>query len=114
MSNRLDDGFSMDEDNGLMLTPTRSSARYVSFFDKIGEREPSWFIEKNTLGGSGLNFSSKSDRLSLHFSDSGKVGVGTNEPKYTRWMLLDWSVCMVESARMRVERYRQTVNTMIF
>jgi hypothetical protein len=87
MVNRVDDGFSKDQDHGLMLSPEGTSNNLVSFYRKIDQPNPLWRIsidadQKKDLGLSFLEPGAKEDTVRLFLQEGGNVGIGTTKPAY--------------------------------
>ncbi|MEM9023114.1 MAG: hypothetical protein AAGB22_05200 [Bacteroidota bacterium] len=85
--NKIDDGFSKDMDNGLMLSPEGSSDRLISFYENIEAKSPAWFITLHTEGDrKGLSFNEPgkdgSDESRLFLQEGGNVGIGTTQPEF--------------------------------
>ncbi len=83
--NKVEDGFSKDESNGLMLSPEGTSIKLASFYKSIADN-PLWSIQ---LGKEekkqGLNFTEpgeESDETRLYIQAGGNVGIGTNDPQH--------------------------------
>jgi hypothetical protein len=82
MANKLDDGFSKDEDHGLMIAPTGRSEKLISFFDSIDEKSPAWYIEKGTKENPGLSIGEGDGESRLFIQNGGNVGIGTMKPNH--------------------------------
>ncbi|MDQ3109393.1 MAG: adhesin [Bacteroidota bacterium] len=85
MVNRIDDGFSKDMENGLMLSPEGSSKSLLGFFRSIEQKNAAWtiaidaedkhrglcFLEPGQQGG-----------VRMFLQEGGNVGIGTIAPAY--------------------------------
>lgn len=85
MMNKVEDGISKSDEDGLILAPELSeSDRLISFFSKIEDEVPAWSIELAQDGVEGLgiveNISLKEKKDRLFFRKNGNVGIGTNSP----------------------------------
>lgn len=87
--NKLDDGFSKTDPEGLRLSPTGSSESVMSFFENATDDNPSWQLNlKKSAGGGSLSFDHLTETDSgqpnrepvAFFGGSGRVGIGTDAP----------------------------------
>jgi hypothetical protein len=86
MVNKVEDGISKNEKDGLMLAPELSeSDRLISFFKKIDDETPAWSIVLAQDGVEGLgiveNISSQEKQSRFFLEQNGNVGIGTTTPK---------------------------------
>jgi hypothetical protein len=87
--NKIDDGFSKTEKNGLQLSPTGDSDSVLSLFKDPVDEHPRWQISlKSGEQGEGLSIDAIGQdqngrprkKSSLFLSDSGRIGVGSHRP----------------------------------
>lgn len=88
--NKLDDGFTKTDTNGLQLSPTGPTNNIISIFRDPSEENPSWRINlQNDENGSGLSISSiqeNEDGIAtpesrLFLANNGNIGIGTTNPR---------------------------------
>jgi hypothetical protein len=84
--NRLDDGISKNQDNGLMLAPDGINAdKLISFYESISNALPEWAILLNSNEPQGLaiseTVSDEEAATRLFFEKGGNIGVGTTAPE---------------------------------
>jgi len=82
--NKVDDGFSKDQEHGLMLSPEGSSQKLLSFYENIAQKSPAWHIElKTDETAKGLSISEGKDvnESRLFLENGGNVGIGTTAPQ---------------------------------
>ncbi|UTW62261.1 hypothetical protein KFE98_20025 [bacterium SCSIO 12741] len=83
--NKVDDGFSKDMQNGLMLSPEgESSESLLSFYRKIDDLKPAWSVQLNQANDQfGLRFmDGKTDKSLLYLKQGGFLGVANENPEY--------------------------------
>lgn len=86
MVNKVEDGISKNDKDGLMLAPELSeSERLISFYEKISDEQPAWSIELAQDGVEGLgiveNISLQEKSTRLFLQKNGNIGIGTTAPK---------------------------------
>lgn len=88
--NKLDDGFSKTDLEGLRISPTGGSESVMSFFENATDEQPSWQINlKKNESGSSLSIdhiveqeAGKTDtQPALFLGGSGNIGIGTSNPR---------------------------------
>lgn len=92
MINKQDDGFSKDEENGMLLSASHQSGRYFTLYKNIDDLEPFFLIEKDeqqlpslcinpgvTPGENG-----DSDSKSFFFHSQGSLGLGKRSSQQYR------------------------------
>lgn len=88
--NKLDDGISKTEEDGLKLSPAADKEGVVSFFDNPIDVVPSWQISlKKDRNGSSLSFDhfttddegNPAKKSLLYLGGNGRVGIGTQTPR---------------------------------
>ena len=88
--NKLDDGFTKTDNDGLQLSPTGSGGTVISIFREPGEQHPNWQIQlQKDENGAGISFNSVSENADgsatkvsrLFLANNGNVGVGTTMPR---------------------------------
>lgn len=85
MVNRIDDSFSKDVENGLLLAPEGSSKQLLSFFRSIEQKNPAWAIGLDAGDSQkGLSISEPGPEggVRLFLQQGGHVGVGTVAPQH--------------------------------
>lgn len=82
MANKLDDGFSKEEEHGLMIAPTGRSEKLISFFESIDEKSPAWYIEKGGKDNPGLHIGEGDGDTRMFIQSGGNVGIGTERPNH--------------------------------
>ncbi|MFM9984371.1 MAG: hypothetical protein ACKVOK_04015 [Flavobacteriales bacterium] len=89
--NKLDDGFSKDENSGYILTPLGSSSRLITFYKNMDRLEPLFYLEKDEQQSPSLRFVSglknpdahqddnelAKDDKSIFFHQNGNIGIGS-------------------------------------
>lgn len=81
--NKVDDGMSRTDHEGLKVSPTGNSAMIMSFFEGITAPTPSWQVSVNAQNTKGLAFvqPGREKVPTLTLADSGRVGVKTASPR---------------------------------
>lgn len=85
--NKIDDGFSKDEKNGLQLSPSVDSDRVMSIFNHFTDQEPLWHLslerdnEDKMLSIHGPDLRNHADKF-LSFHENGNLGVNTRKPEF--------------------------------
>ena len=81
--NKVDDGMSKTDNEGLKLSPTGNSSKIISFFEGITDPDPNWQIAINHDNSKGLAMvkPGHEESPSIVFADSGRVGVKTFTPR---------------------------------
>lgn len=79
--NRVDDGLSKNTEDGLMLSPSGSSLKMISFFKSIQEKSSVWSIDLNK-GNSHLSFTDMQGTPVLTITPEIRVGIGNDNPAY--------------------------------
>jgi hypothetical protein len=85
MINRVDDGFSKDMENGLMLSPEGSSRKLIGFFRSIEQKNPAWSVSLDADDThKGLCFTEPGPEggVRLFLQEGGNVGIGTLTPSF--------------------------------
>ena len=105
MVNKIDDGISKNEEDGLILSPEgKTSNRVISFYENIEDTLPQWAIELDQEETKSLSIvapiSKKETTTAISFQKSGSVGIGTKNPKTTL------EVSGVLGSSMRVGTYK--------
>ncbi len=81
--NKVDDGFSKTDKDGLMLSPKGNTKSLLSFYDDIRDKEPEWTMAINKdKENRGLAFQGSDGESSLFLKDGGNVGIMTDAPKH--------------------------------
>lgn len=83
--NKIDDGFSKDDENGLLLAPAEGSTAVLSFIESMKEQNAEWQIKllpQTNAQPSGLLFEGPSESALFFLDDSGKFGIGTKKPNH--------------------------------
>lgn len=82
--NKQDDGFSKDDENGLVISSRGSSKKFVTLYKNIDDLTPFFYIEKDEqeiaalrFTPSGDNKEEKEEQNSFFFHENGSVGIGT-------------------------------------
>lgn len=86
MVNRIDDGFSKDMENGLMLSPEGSSKNLIGFFRSIEQKSAVWTMAidaDDKHRGLCFHETGQHGGVRLFLQEGGNVGVGTIAPAYT-------------------------------
>jgi len=79
--NKVDDGLSKNEDDGLMLSPSGSSQKLISFYRNIQDKSSVWSINLDK-GSSHLNFANYLGEPVLSLTSEGNVGIGNDNPEF--------------------------------
>jgi len=84
MINKQDDGFSKDDENGLILSSRGDSKKFVTLFKNIDDLSPFFHIEKDEQEIAGLRLKpanniaeEQEDKNSFFFHENGNLGIGT-------------------------------------
>lgn len=84
MLNKQDDGFAKDDENGLIIAPRGSSAKFVTLYRNVDDLNPFFSMEKDERETAGLRFTpsgenneENEDRQSFFFHVNGSAGIGT-------------------------------------
>ncbi len=88
MVNKVDDGISKTEEDGLILSPEgKESNRVMSFYENIEDELPQWSVGLNQQKDKSLSLiapiSKKEENTVISFQKSGEIGIGTKKPKTT-------------------------------
>lgn len=88
MLNKVDDGISKDEKNGLMLSPKgKESDKLLSFYENIEDELPQWSIEVDQQKDKNLSIvapiTQTEKRTAISFQKTGEIGIGTQKPRTT-------------------------------
>lgn len=82
--NKQDDGFSKDDENGLIISSRGSSKKFVTLYKNIDDLNPFFYIEKDEREIGALRFTPSGDKNeekeeenSFFFHENGSVGIGT-------------------------------------
>lgn len=82
--NKQDDGFSKDDENGLIISSRGSSKKFVTLYKNIDDLNPFFYIEKDEREIGALRFTPAGDKYeekeeenSFFFHENGSVGIGT-------------------------------------
>jgi hypothetical protein len=83
MLNKQDDGFSKDDENGLIIASRGSSNKFVTLYKNIDDLNPFFYIEKDERETAALRFTpsldkneEKEEQNSFFFHVNGSVGIG--------------------------------------
>jgi hypothetical protein len=81
--NKVDDGMSKTDNEGLKLSPAGSSSKIISFFEGIAAPDANWQIAINPDNNDGLAIvqPGRESTPSMVFAGSGKIGVKTFSPR---------------------------------
>jgi hypothetical protein len=81
--NKVDDGLSKTESDGLKLSPYGNSSNIMSFYEGLTDPDPNWQISINPDNSNCLAViqPGSENSPSMVFADSGKVGVKTFAPR---------------------------------
>jgi hypothetical protein len=79
--NKIDDGFSKDDKNGLQLAPSKESEKVMSIFNHITDPNPLWSfnLEKNNDARL-FKIQGAESKKYLSFHQNGKIGINTSTP----------------------------------
>lgn len=80
--NVVDDGISIQRENGLKISPIGFSTKLISFFKKSTQKSPEFSIELDQANAPGLSFQGKNDQSIVKIKKEGLVGINTLDPKY--------------------------------
>lgn len=89
MVNKMDDGFSKTDEDGLKLSPTGKKDSLISFFNNPADADPSWqFNLKKDEQGNNLSLDIPGqvkgepvNNSRLFLAGNGRIGLGTESPK---------------------------------
>ncbi|BDD06432.1 hypothetical protein [Aureibacter tunicatorum] len=81
MSNKVDDGLSKSYENGLMLSPVGASAKLISFYRSIEDKNPAWSIGTD-LSNSSLHINNFQSLPVISMQQNGFVGIKNPYPKH--------------------------------
>lgn len=81
--NVVDDGISIQREQGLKLNPIGFSTKLISFFKKSTQKSPEFSIELDQANAPGLSIQSEDDKSIIKVRKEGLVGINTLDPKYT-------------------------------
>lgn len=82
MFNKVDDGISKNEVDGLMIFPTGDEQKLISFYDYIKEKKASWVIVNQSGETQGLIIKEEKNQWpTLFFQKGGNIGLGTLFPR---------------------------------
>ncbi|MFK7907644.1 MAG: hypothetical protein AB8B69_21075 [Chitinophagales bacterium] len=79
--NKVDDGISKNIESGLMISPTGTSNKLMSFYNNIKDKNPAWNIGLNEGRTNGLVISEGEGKPRLFIQNGGNVGIGTMTPQ---------------------------------
>ena len=81
--NKVDDGMSKTERDGLKLSPQGNSSKIISFYTGITDPDPNWQVAINPENNQGLAIVQPGQEKtpSMVFADTGKVGIKTFVPR---------------------------------
>ncbi|WP_299625647.1 hypothetical protein [uncultured Tenacibaculum sp.] len=88
MVNKVDDGISKTEEDGLILSPEgKESNRVMSFYQNVEDELPQWSIGLDQQEDKSLSIAAPVTKTEetpvITFQKSGEVGVGTKKPRTT-------------------------------
>ncbi|GAA3591311.1 hypothetical protein Q4Q39_15920 [Flavivirga amylovorans] len=86
MVNKIDDGISKNEEDGLILSPEgKESDRVISFYENVEDELPQWSVELDQEENKGLSIiapvTKTESTTAISFQKSGFVGIGTKKPR---------------------------------
>ena len=81
--NVVDDGISIQPQNGLKINPIGFSTKLISFFKKSTQKSPEFTIEMDNSNAQGLSFQGENDKSIIKIKKDGLVGINTLDPRYT-------------------------------
>ena len=92
MINKQDDGFSKDEDNGMILAASLNSGRFFTLYKNIDDLEPFFSVEKDEQQSPSLRLNAdvnpgedeNADTNSFFFHAQGSLGLGKRSEKEYR------------------------------
>ncbi len=79
--NKVDDGLAKNVEDGLMLSPSGSSAKMISFYKNIQDKSNIWSINLDK-GSTNLHFANYLGDSVMSLTKEGYVGINNEEPKY--------------------------------
>lgn len=79
--NKVDDGLSKNVEDGLMLSPTGSSKKMVSFYKNIQDKSSIWSLNLDK-GNSNLHFANYVGDSVLCLTEDGNIGINNDDPQY--------------------------------
>ncbi|MGB1241748.1 MAG: hypothetical protein ACPG49_04460, partial [Chitinophagales bacterium] len=79
--NKVDDGISKNIEAGLMISPTGTSSKLMSFYNNIKDKNPAWNIGLNEGRTDGLTISEGHNQPRLFIQNGGNIGIGTVSPQ---------------------------------
>jgi hypothetical protein len=81
--NKVDDGLSKTESEGLKLSPYGNSSKIMSFYEGITDPDPHWQLAINPENNNGLAIvqPGSENSPSVAFANTGKVGIKTFTPR---------------------------------
>ncbi|WP_408042715.1 hypothetical protein [Tenacibaculum litopenaei] len=105
MVNKVDDGISKTEEDGLILSPEgKESDRVISVYQNVEDELPQWSVSLQQKEDRSLSIEApvtKNDQKTvMSFQKSGEVGIGTQKPRTTL------EVAGVLGAETRVGTYK--------
>ncbi len=88
MVNKIDDGISKNEEDGLILAPEgKTSNRVISVYENVENNLPEWSITLDQDNAKSLSIvapdTKKEATPAITFQKSGTIGIGTKTPKTT-------------------------------
>lgn len=82
MLNKVDDGISKNDVDGLMVFPAGDEKKLLSFYEHIKEKKASWIIVNGKGESKGLIIKEEGNEWpTMYFQAEGKIGIGTLFPK---------------------------------
>lgn len=82
MFNKVDDGISKNDVDGLMVFPAGDEQKLLSFYENIKDKKASWVIVNSKGENKGLIIrEDNNDWPTIYFENGGNVGIGTLFPK---------------------------------
>lgn len=88
MLNKVDDGISKDEKDGLQLAPKgKESDKLISFYENVEDELPQWSIEVDQQDDKRLSIvapvTETESTTAITLQKTGQVGIGTSQPRTT-------------------------------
>lgn len=88
MVNKVDDGISKTEKDGLILSPEgKESDRVISFYQNVEDELPQWSVSLDQKEDKSLSLiapvSETEETNAITFQKSGAIGIGTQKPRTT-------------------------------
>ena len=80
--NMIDDGISINQNQGFKLNPIGFSTRLMSFFKKATQNEPDFTVNINQDNVEGLSINNREGEPLIKFDQNKQIGVHTNEPRF--------------------------------